>query len=194
MADVIIKIKRHATEEELRELKHAGIKGMRWGRRRFQNEDGSLTELGKKRYARATRDTINEDNKTTALVPKDQADKMLGKDANRHVDQMVKDDLTNTKTIATEGSKAANAASTAIRNTRVNVKRMDLSSLSDQEMRNRIQREQLESQYDQMFNAKRRRVEAGRDAVASIVSGLGTTLAVTGSALSIALAIKALRS
>lgn len=32
------------------ELNHAGIKGMRWGIRRFQNKDGSLTPEGKKRY------------------------------------------------------------------------------------------------------------------------------------------------
>lgn len=31
------------------ELKHWGIKGMRWGVRRYQNPDGSLTPLGKKR-------------------------------------------------------------------------------------------------------------------------------------------------
>lgn len=33
-------------------LYHSGIKGMKWGIRRFQNEDGSLTEAGKKRYAK----------------------------------------------------------------------------------------------------------------------------------------------
>ena len=31
-------------------LAHHGIKGQRWGIRRFQNEDGSLTEEGKKHY------------------------------------------------------------------------------------------------------------------------------------------------
>jgi len=36
-------------------LVHHGIKGQRWGIRRFQNEDGSLTPLGKKRY------DVNED-------------------------------------------------------------------------------------------------------------------------------------
>lgn len=32
------------------ELYHHGIKGQRWGVRRYQNEDGSLTEAGKARY------------------------------------------------------------------------------------------------------------------------------------------------
>lgn len=32
------------------ELKHFGIKGQKWGVRRFENEDGTLTAAGKKRY------------------------------------------------------------------------------------------------------------------------------------------------
>lgn len=32
------------------ELYHHGIKGQKWGVRRFQNEDGSLTPAGRKRY------------------------------------------------------------------------------------------------------------------------------------------------
>lgn len=32
------------------ELYHYGIKGMRWGVRRFQNEDGTLTAQGRQRY------------------------------------------------------------------------------------------------------------------------------------------------
>lgn len=31
-------------------LEHAGIKGMKWGIRRYQNPDGSLTEEGRRRY------------------------------------------------------------------------------------------------------------------------------------------------
>nr|DAH17609.1 MAG TPA: hypothetical protein [Caudoviricetes sp.] len=34
------------------ELYHRGIPGMRWGVRRFQNEDGTLTPAGKERYAK----------------------------------------------------------------------------------------------------------------------------------------------
>lgn len=33
------------------ELRHYGIKGMKWGVRRFQNGDGSLTAAGRTRYA-----------------------------------------------------------------------------------------------------------------------------------------------
>lgn len=32
------------------ELLHYGIKGMKWGVRRFQNKDGTRTAAGKKRY------------------------------------------------------------------------------------------------------------------------------------------------
>lgn len=32
------------------ELRHHGIKGQQWGRRRYQNKDGSLTKAGEKRY------------------------------------------------------------------------------------------------------------------------------------------------
>lgn len=34
------------------ELYHWGIKGMKWGVRRYQNKDGSLTNAGRKRYAK----------------------------------------------------------------------------------------------------------------------------------------------
>ena len=36
---------------KLNNLQHHGIKGQKWGVRRFQNEDGSLTNAGKKRYS-----------------------------------------------------------------------------------------------------------------------------------------------
>lgn len=39
------------------ELTHWGIKGQKWGVRRYQNKDGSLTPAGKERYADSMADT-----------------------------------------------------------------------------------------------------------------------------------------
>lgn len=39
-----------ASEENEVYLAHHGIKGQKWGKRRYQNEDGTLTAEGKKRY------------------------------------------------------------------------------------------------------------------------------------------------
>jgi hypothetical protein len=44
-------------------LSHHGIKGMRWGVRRYRNKDGSLTPAGKKRY-----DTMSDDAKTASDI------------------------------------------------------------------------------------------------------------------------------
>ncbi len=49
------------------DLYHFGVRGMRWGQRRFQNEDGSLTSLGRARYGeggyRSARGTKHDLNK-----------------------------------------------------------------------------------------------------------------------------------
>lgn len=55
-------------------LEHHGIKGQRWGIRRYQNDDGSLTALGQKRF-RKDIDAIKKkqdkiDNKNISLSKK----------------------------------------------------------------------------------------------------------------------------
>nr|DAU44394.1 MAG TPA: hypothetical protein [Caudoviricetes sp.] len=49
------------------ELHHHGIKGQRWGVRRFQKENGSYTEAGKKRYLGKNGDITSLDRNSKKL-------------------------------------------------------------------------------------------------------------------------------
>ena len=55
-------------------LEHWGIKGMKWGIRRFQNPDGSLTAAGRKRYSDSA-----EGGKSTSASNKSKSSSSSGK-------------------------------------------------------------------------------------------------------------------
>lgn len=61
-----------ALEESGTSLSHHGIKGQKWGVRRFQNKDGSLTSEGKKRYSivKGSRESSNDIYKTLSKKEK----------------------------------------------------------------------------------------------------------------------------
>lgn len=66
---------------EYNQLQHAGIKGMKWGKRLYQNPDGSLTPLGRARYRKMQRnrrknlEKAREVKKTKAEAEKEEAAK-----------------------------------------------------------------------------------------------------------------------
>lgn len=139
------------------ELKHYGIKGMKWGVRRFQNSDGSLTADGRKRYS---------------------GDNL--KDIQKQVNQG--------KTVV-EGVKKTRAKA-AEKQTEKKI-RDDLSKLSDQELRDIVNRLNMEERYMQVM--KSRDVVTGKSKVDKILDYAGTALTIGGSALSIMVAMKELQ-
>ena len=59
-------------------LCHHGIKGQKWGIRRYQNPDGSLTKAGAKRYA--DEDSQSDDYKTAQAISKKHVSQMSNKE------------------------------------------------------------------------------------------------------------------
>lgn len=178
---------------ENNELYHYGIKNMKWGVRRYQNTDGTLTEAGRKRYARDAKEKEYDkyDTETGKYYKEskknDRSDLMI--DANRYA----KEDLSRTKRLTDEAGNLTrnlkNANDTSMRNKPKNT--MDLSEMSDKEMRDQINRALLERQYNDMFAPQT--TSKGREHVSKVLESAGSVLAVTSSALGIALAIKELR-
>lgn len=69
-------------------LAHYGIKGMKWGVRRYQNYDGSYTKKGLERYRKAESDYENAKTKaaeTKSAYKSGQATRQQVKEANRAV-------------------------------------------------------------------------------------------------------------
>ena len=174
------------------ELYHHGIKGQKWGVRRYQNSDGTLTSKGKNRYSRDAREKeFNKYDESTGKYYKQS--KKNGR-TNLEVDakRYVKEDTERTKRLVDSGrnlsSDVKRVVDTSNRNRKVS--KMDLSNMTDQEMRNEINRAMLERQYNDMFNPQKE--SRGREYVSRTLETAGNVLAVTSSALGVALAIREL--
>ena len=163
------------------ELFHHGVKGMRWGVRRYQQKDGTLTPAGKKRYDRDIRENNAKKKDNRIVIDGPDAKRWVKEDTKR-----AKDIVDSSQDMVRELKKANDSIGPKAKR-----QKMDLSKMSDQEMRSQINRAVLEKQYNDMFAPQK--TSRGREYAARTLETAGTVLAIGSSALGIALAIKELR-
>ncbi len=168
-------------------LSHHGIKGQRWGVRRFQNKDGTLTSEGKRRAGQNVKDMPDDElsSQVKRLNLEKQYKKLSKEDAGPTK-------LESAKRAVDSASGMLNQAKNMSRSTTKKV-RPDLSKMSDKDLRDLITRENLERQYTDLFGKEAASVSRGKKIVDGILEYGGGVLAVGSSALGIAMAIKELR-
>lgn len=162
------------------ELYHHGIKGQKWGVRRYRNADGTLTEAGKNRELWRQRDGKTDKNYRNDASTNKVLDRVSG-------------DYQNASQIQSSGSNIAGRGSNISRllgRNKMNKIREDVGKetkmMSDEELRQKINRMNLERQYT---NLKTENIRTGYDSLTDTLSVAGDVLAIGASAAAIAAAI-----
>ena len=181
-------------ESEEDELYHHGIKGQKWGIRRFQpygkgkkgKEVGEAAKTKKKRIA-------SNVAKAGTIVGAAAAGLALAAKKPSALDANIKQGKDKPSiSPAEKTTKELSNITTNVNKIATYQKRSmeDLTNYSDDEIRKMINRMQLEKQYNELKDYELNR---GMEPVNEILTTIGSAVAITGSALAIATAVKGLK-
>ena len=168
------------------DLRHHGIKGQKWGVRRFQNADGSLTAAGRKRYG---------DGESSYDYGKDSG--------GRKVVRVSKGSSVEDYQNAIKKTKAAGESVENIRKFNNDVKRIkdpamekrirkSTEQMTDKELQQRVNRLNMEDNYTRMM-MHREQLKQGEDYVNRVLDVSAVALRGATTALTIALLVKQLK-
>lgn len=164
------------------ELYHYGIKGQKWGVRRYQNEDGTLTNAGKKRYGTTEnfekQYPIDKKKSDISAINSGREAAKNAREINRNLKELAREKASDKQKVANKQIEEA---------ARNKARRM-----SDQELRDAVNRLNMEENYTRMM-ANRNYIDAGESIASKFMDKASTALVVTEAALSIALIVRQLK-
>ena len=149
------------------ELQHFGVKGMKWGVRRYQNKDGTLTKAGVRKY-----------NKEVARINKE---KQIIRNKERtlakfnKLDALRKDVDSRKQALELNSEKHTNFTKPSKPKTEAN-KPTSIKDLSDEELQRRIDRINLENKYKSL-TTETRQVSTGKKVVGKVMTEVITPAA-----------------